>query len=63
MRIVALDAMGGDHGPSIVVPAALEALQEQADLGVVLVGHRDAVNAELSKNGNARRRAPAARPR
>ena len=51
MRTVALDAMGGDHGPSFVVPAALDALQEQADLRVVLVGHRDAVNAELAKSG------------
>jgi glycerol-3-phosphate acyltransferase PlsX len=35
---IAVDAMGGDHGPPVTVPAALKALQEQADLRIVLVG-------------------------
>lgn len=35
---IAIDAMGGDHGPSVTVPAALKLLAEQPDLSVVLVG-------------------------
>jgi glycerol-3-phosphate acyltransferase PlsX len=35
---IALDAMGGDFGPPVVVPAALQALGEDVDLRVILVG-------------------------
>ncbi|MCK5662685.1 MAG: phosphate acyltransferase PlsX [Thiotrichaceae bacterium] len=35
---IALDAMSGDHGPSIVVPAALKILAEREDLHLILVG-------------------------
>jgi len=35
---IALDAMGGDFGPDVVVPAALRALEEHGDLNVILVG-------------------------
>jgi len=35
---IALDAMGGDFGPSVVVPAALAALEELPQLAIVLVG-------------------------
>ncbi|HEY5789117.1 MAG TPA: phosphate acyltransferase PlsX [Gammaproteobacteria bacterium] len=35
---VALDAMGGDHGPDVVVPAALQALHKHPQLNLVLVG-------------------------
>jgi glycerol-3-phosphate acyltransferase PlsX len=35
---IALDAMGGDIGPDVVVPAALRAIAEHGDLRVVLVG-------------------------
>jgi glycerol-3-phosphate acyltransferase PlsX len=38
---IALDAMGGDHGPDVVVPAALEILGRYADVSLVLVGDRD----------------------
>lgn len=38
MITIALDAMGGDHGPSVVVPAALCALKQYADLHLILVG-------------------------
>jgi phosphate acyltransferase len=36
--IVAIDAMGGDHGPAVTVPAALEFLRRHEDASVVLVG-------------------------
>ena len=35
---VALDAMGGDFGPDVVAPAAVAALQRDADLLLILVG-------------------------
>lgn len=47
---LALDAMGGDHGPHVVVPAALSVLAEQADLTLILVGDKDAIAHELRAN-------------
>jgi glycerol-3-phosphate acyltransferase PlsX len=44
---VAVDCMGGDHGPHVTVPAALEFQARLADVDVVLVGVRDAIEAEL----------------
>jgi fatty acid/phospholipid synthesis protein PlsX len=44
---IAVDAMGGDHGPSVTVPAALAALQRDADLRITLVGQKDPVQALL----------------
>jgi glycerol-3-phosphate acyltransferase PlsX len=46
MRI-ALDAMGGDFAPGPIVAGAVEAVREQSQLTVVLVGDRERVNAEL----------------
>jgi len=37
---IALDAMGGDHGPAVVVPGAELSLQRQPDLEFVLFGDR-----------------------
>ncbi|WP_407676663.1 phosphate acyltransferase PlsX [Peristeroidobacter soli] len=45
---IAVDAMGGDHGPSVTVPAALAALQRDADLRVTLVGLKEPVQALLN---------------
>jgi glycerol-3-phosphate acyltransferase PlsX len=39
--------MGGDHGPHVTVPAALEFQARVADADIVLVGMRDAIEAEL----------------
>jgi len=38
---IALDAMGGDFGPSVVIPAALQVLKEMPHLKLILVGDRD----------------------
>ena len=35
---IALDAMGGDHGPAVVVPGAALALQKRPDLAFVMFG-------------------------
>ena len=45
---VAIDAMGGDHGPHVTVPAALEALKQDSELNIVLVGIADAIESELA---------------
>src|SRR3954464_6636700 len=51
--------MGGDHGPHVTVPAALEFQARMADVKLVLVGVRDAIEAEL----RAQRAAASARLR
>ena len=49
---VAVDAMGGDHAPSVVIEGVLGALQEAGDrLTVLLVGRTDEVRAELDRLG------------
>jgi glycerol-3-phosphate acyltransferase PlsX len=40
--------MGGDHGPSVTVPAALAALQRDPDLRVTLVGLNDPIRGLLN---------------
>lgn len=47
---IALDAMGGDFGPSEIVPAALIALKKYKELQLILVGKEDLVLEELKKN-------------
>jgi len=44
---IAIDAMGGDHGPHITVPAAIKALNEDNRINIILVGLQDAIEAEL----------------
>jgi len=44
---IAIDAMGGDHGPHVTVPAALKALNADSELNIVLVGLSDVIEAEL----------------
>jgi phosphate acyltransferase len=46
---IAIDAMGGDHGPSVTVPAALAALQKDPTLKVILVGQREVLLEELAR--------------
>ena len=48
---IALDAMGGNHGPVVTVPAALKAI-EKGDIAVALVGDRSAIQTELEKFDN-----------
>ena len=36
--ILAIDCMGGDHGPTVTVPAALDFLRRDPDCSVILVG-------------------------
>jgi glycerol-3-phosphate acyltransferase PlsX len=47
---IALDAMGGDHGPSVVVPAALQVLKESSQLHIILVGDEAVLTAEIASH-------------
>jgi glycerol-3-phosphate acyltransferase PlsX len=40
---VAVDCMGGDHGPSVTVPAALGFVRDHADVRVILVGLAESI--------------------
>jgi len=44
---IALDTMGGDFGPQVVVPAALSALNKHEDLQLILVGDQAEIEQEL----------------
>lgn len=50
---IALDAMGGDHGLEVVIPAALEALDENPELHLILVGDRAQIDAKLQASNSA----------
>ena len=48
---VALDAMGGDHGPAVTVAGAVAASRQLADVDVILVGDEVALQAQLAQTG------------
>ena len=48
---IAIDAHGGDIGPSATVPASLQVLEDKQDLSLILVGQQDAIEAELARQG------------
>ncbi len=50
---VALDAMGGDSGTRVTVPAAVQALSHFPELKVILVGDQDEIAEQLSVSGFA----------
>jgi glycerol-3-phosphate acyltransferase PlsX len=57
MRVtVAVDAMGGDFGPPVTVPAAIDCLKRADSLDIVLVGIREQLEAELARGGEAAKR-------
>ena len=47
---LAVDAMGGDHGPKIPVPASINALTRYDQLHIILVGDKELIEKELQKN-------------
>jgi glycerol-3-phosphate acyltransferase PlsX len=46
---ISIDCMGGDHGPSVTIPAALSFLKHEPDAELILVGLEDVIRAELKK--------------
>ncbi len=50
---IAVDAMGGDHGPSVTVPAAIKSLSAHSAIQLILVGDEATLRAALVKQGAA----------
>lgn len=49
---IALDAMGGDHGSAVVVPAALATLAKDDSVTIILVGQRPIIEAAQRDAGD-----------
>jgi glycerol-3-phosphate acyltransferase PlsX len=47
---ISIDCMGGDHGPSVTIPAAISFLKQQPEVELILVGLEDVLRAELKKH-------------
>jgi glycerol-3-phosphate acyltransferase PlsX len=52
---IAIDVMGGDHGPPVTVPASLSFLSAHPDAVLLLVGRRPQIEALLGSSGTAGR--------
>jgi len=48
---IAIDAMGGDHGLKIVIPACVRAVSKNPGLKLLLAGDQNQINSHLKKNG------------
>lgn len=51
---IALDAMGGDYGAGVVVPAALDFLNNDRDVDLILVGNEDLIKQYLNGYDSSR---------
>jgi phosphate acyltransferase len=47
---IAIDALGGDHGVSVTVPAALSVIRQNTDLRLILVGDRELLQKALASH-------------
>ena len=47
--VIALDAMGGDYAPVETVKGAVEAVNENKGMKVILVGREEEIKSELAK--------------
>ena len=47
--VIAVDAMGGDHGPKVTVPASLDFLAAQPEAELLLVGREESLAQELAR--------------
>ena len=48
--VIALDAMGGDFGPEVVIPAAAKILSKRKQLSIILVGDEERLRACAQNN-------------
>lgn len=46
---ISIDAMGGDHGPSVVIPALAKVATRRSDIRFVIYGREEVVRPELAK--------------
>jgi phosphate acyltransferase len=51
---ISLDAMGGDHGPSVVIPGAAIALERRPEMRFALFGDEALINAQLEAHPKVR---------
>lgn len=49
---IALDCMGGDFGPKVVVPAAVSALKKYSELQLILVGDESIIRSQLDSQND-----------
>jgi phosphate acyltransferase len=50
---IAIDAMGGDHGLPVVIPACIRAIKKNPDLKLLLVGDQGKILRQLKKHGQS----------
>lgn len=50
---IAVDAMGGDHAPQVVIEGAVLAAQAYPEIEIILVGKQDVIESELKKHKTA----------
>jgi glycerol-3-phosphate acyltransferase PlsX len=50
---IAVDAMGGDHGPQVTVPASLQLLERDPEVEIILVGLPEPIEEVLRKHSAA----------
>lgn len=53
---LSLDVMGGDHGPAVIVPAALSFLAQREDIDLILVGDQETLERHLEGTDETLRR-------
>jgi len=49
--VIALDAMGGDFGPEVIIPAAAKVLSRRKPLSIILVGDEERLRSCAQKHG------------
>ncbi|WP_198174097.1 phosphate acyltransferase PlsX [Mesorhizobium xinjiangense] len=50
MITISIDAMGGDHGPSVVIPGLQKVVERRPDLRFLIFGREDSVAPELARH-------------
>jgi glycerol-3-phosphate acyltransferase PlsX len=48
--VISVDAMGGDHGPGVVIPACAKALADRADIRLILHGDEALLKPEMARH-------------
>lgn len=51
--VISIDAMGGDHGLEIVIPAVISVQADHPEVSFILVGDADSIQAALQTNAKA----------
>lgn len=53
MATIAIDAMGGDQGPQVLIPAALDVLKQHPGLSLILVGDKSVLEPMLASESSS----------